>query len=242
MTEEIERLAAPRCLLGPFAACPSTFDELRIEPAGEFAGAELPIDGLESRLGSYRVEGDRILVRIIDDPLAAEAALRILWHVAIARQGGVLVHASGVLFGEEGVVALGPSGAGKSTFAALCTAAGGRLMSDEIIALYPDGSAHGTPFRSDNPAPGCPDRVRLRSLFLLEKGGEERLSPVEPSEAIAALLSQCFRSNDGELSGAETMKRLAPLIDDPGVHRLRFRKHLDAGRFVKEWLGAPLRR
>src|SRR5262249_51368380 len=198
--------------------------------------AATPLDGLSRDGGAYAVEGDEILVRIPRSPASAEASLRAVFQVATMREGGLLVHGSGAAFEGRAVVAVGESGAGKSTLARLCVAAGAELLSDETVGLYPDGTAWGSPFFS-HPDLATPRlRASLGGILVLEKASREELSPVDPAEGAAALLSQAYRPGSAEINRAELLSRAATLAVKPGVRRLRFRKELEAGAFVKRWL------
>lgn len=197
-----------------------------------------PLEGCLAPWGSYAIEGDTILAHIPDDPYAAEAVLRIAYQHAIGRQGGFLIHASGVCFDGVAFLATGPSGSGKSTLARLAVEAGGTLLSDEIIGVLPDGRICGTPFRSDLEIPGSPSVVRLGQVLLLEKAPSEALKEVPGAEAVAALLSQAFRPLPEGMTTAGLFKLLARLVESPGVKRLAFRKHAEAGKFVASMLSA----
>ncbi len=202
--------------------------------------ARQSIDGSPAPWGYYALEGSVLRAHIPDDPWAAESILRIGYQVAALRQGGILVHGSGVRYGDRCVVAMGPSGAGKSTLAALCARSelGASLMSDEVILLHPDGWAAGTPFRSTLEVPGSPDIARLRGVFLLEKGDREQVEPLPAHTATAALMSQVFRPIEGEATVAEIFQRLGAVLSTAGVFRLTFRKHEAVGAFVRDWVHA----
>ncbi|MFZ5468728.1 MAG: potassium transporter TrkH [Myxococcota bacterium] len=188
--------------------------------------------------GFYTLQGDELLCQIPDDPFAAESVLRIAYHVATVRAGGLLVHASAIAFDKCAVAAVGPSGAGKSTLANLCASAEGKgkLLTDEIVQLFPEGLCAGTPFRSNHENVGSPGLYRLTSLLLLEKGSQERIDPVASHRGMPALLSQVFRSEALELSNAEVLRRLADTVEASGLHRLTFRNDAAVGPFLRQWV------
>lgn len=68
-----------------------------------------------------------------------KAAVQVLVGVACAvllsSAGTPLLHGAGVAVGDEAIAILGPSGAGKSTLAAALLKAGGRLLSEDLLAL-----------------------------------------------------------------------------------------------------------
>ena len=236
--DSILELAAPCCYLDAFRnPVPSKLPLLRVREVQTLhRGAATPLDGVSRDGGAYAVEGDEILVRIPRSPASAEASLRAVFQVATMREGGLLVHGSGVTFEDRALVAVGESGAGKSTLARLCLAAGAELLSDETIGLYPDGTAWGSPFFSDHDLSGRRLRASLGAILLLEKASREQVCPVDRAEGDAALLSQVYRPGPGEISRAELLSRAGALAVKPGVRCLRFRKEQEAGAFVKRWL------
>jgi len=236
--DNLLQLAASCCYLDRFRigeSAPAAL--LRVRQVDSLpASAATALDGLSADAGSYAVEGNTILVCVPPSPASAEASLRAVFQVATLRQGGLLVHGSGVAFDGKALIAIGESGAGKSTLARLCVAAGGCLLSDETIGLYPDGTARGSPFFSDPDMASELDRSLLAAIVILEKGGGEQIAPVGAAEATAAILSQAYRPPAGQSSQAELLSRATALALKPGIHRLTFRKDAAAGAFVKRWI------
>jgi hypothetical protein len=228
--------AGERCTLTPFVAdegAPRLVLRMAVVPEG--LGA--PLDPRFPAGARFRVEGDVVQVEPPRAELDTELALRVGMQLATLRQGGLLLHAAGVAFQGRGVVAIGPSGAGKSTLTRLCVqAAGAEVLSDEVVALYPDGRVEGSPFCSELDLPSTLARARLAAVLLLEKGPEERMEEVAPREAISALMGQVFRPLPGEASSGDILQRMARIAEAVAVRRFVFRKHVAAAGFVREWL------
>jgi hypothetical protein len=202
---------------------------------------ELP--GFSGPLGTWRREGRHLHVQRCEPGVeSAVAALRLGWNAAVQEAGAVLVHASAVAWNGLAAVALGPSGAGKSTFARLCVEAGATLLSDEIIALHPDGRVAGTPFCSDLHLPGTPGPFRGALLVLLEKGPEEALLPSGGPGLVQACLAQLFTPEGAPAGRGECFSRLVAFLSRVETRTFRFRKHPAAGEFLRDALAAlPLR-
>ncbi len=148
------------------------------------------------------------------------------------------MHGCAFTWGEHGVAAIGESTAGKSTLAALSSGHPGhaKLLTDEIIQLFPDGTCWGTPFRSNLENIGSPGPTKLKSLLLLEKGDHEALTPLEPAAAMPKLLSQIFTSVIDIVPRGEVTRRVMAAVDAVGVHKLTFRKDPAVGPFLREWV------
>lgn len=227
----VAALAASRCPeLGAFQAG-SEASALRLRWEGTPAQAPPRANALGAA-GAYAVAGDEVKVWLPEDPLAAEAALRLAFAVAFHGQGGLLLHAAGICFGGGGAwLGVGSSGCGKSTLAQRCADAGGEVLSDETVGWLPDGTVWPTPFRSSArfvrrgaPAP-------LSVLAFLEHGDAERLEPLPAAEAVRRLLAQVYRT-----PGAPVL-HAAALIARAGAQRFRFRNDPEAAAFVKRALG-----
>ena len=104
--DSILELAAPCCYLDAFRSpAPSKLPPLRVREVQTLRDkAATPLDGLSRDGGAYAVEGDEILVRIPRSPASAEASLRAVFQVATMREGGLLVHGSGVTFEGRALV------------------------------------------------------------------------------------------------------------------------------------------
>ncbi|HTD07839.1 MAG TPA: hypothetical protein VK680_03015 [Solirubrobacteraceae bacterium] len=100
------------------------------EPAGylmwarDFARVLISPDGLELLCEPDHANGDWASI------LPAQAL-----PLAATIRGLEILHASGVVLGGRAVLLAGPLGAGKSSLAAALVGAGGRLLSDDAVAL-----------------------------------------------------------------------------------------------------------
>lgn len=230
-------LAAPRCDVTRFRVSSEALGgtpSLRVErvpelPAGQLLNPRLPT------LGRYQIEGATLRVACADEVLAAELGLRAAVHLATVRQGGVLLHASGVVLGGRAWVAVGPSGAGKSTFARLTCRAGGALLSDEVLALLPDGRVSGTPFRSDADMVGTAREAPLGGLFALVHAPAESVEPLAPAALVPLLLAQAFRVPSDGPTQAELLQRVAAVASRFQAYRFLFRNHPEAGEYLRHW-------
>lgn len=111
---------------------------------------------------------------------------------ALARRGGMVIHAAGAVFGDRAAVFAGRSGAGKSTLARLLIPdEGAVLLSDDRIVVRCTGEgewfAHGTPWAGD--AGVALNRAApLAGIFFLRKGERNEIRELSAREAFEALL------------------------------------------------------
>lgn len=165
-------------------------------PAAGDADVSVRLGGGQWRIerGDFRAAFDararRGRIRQSANPYSIDTLLRIVHTLALAREGGFLVHAASAVVEGRACAFAGPSGAGKTTIARLAPA-GVTLLTDEVSYVRREGGAyyaHGTPFAGELATPGENVRAPLAALYLLEKASEHRVAPVEPPAAARALL------------------------------------------------------
>lgn len=151
----------------------------------------------------------------------------LLFQHRLAREGGLELHACGVVDGGGALLFCGRSGAGKSTTARLWRRHRPRatLLSDDRIILRARGDAfraHGTPWHGDGGF-ASPGAAPLRGLFFLRHAPRNRAVRVSPSEAAARLFTRSFPPPwDADAIGRvlETCVRVASSVP---AYELRFR-------------------
>jgi hypothetical protein len=120
--------------------------------------------------------------------------LRLLTH------RGFVLHASAAELDGAGILCAGVSGRGKSTLARLLDSAGATVLSDErpVVRQWPIPGADAAPppptFRVyGSPWPSSANMARnawvpLRRIYFLEHGSDNRITPLEPIEALRRLI------------------------------------------------------
>lgn len=115
--------------------------------------------------------------------------MRLLY--LLAEHHGLIMHAAGAVMGGGGVVFAGRSGAGKSTLSRLLGAEGREavLSDDRVIVRGTKAGAwmYGTPWPGDARV-AISDGAPLRALCFLRHSEEDRLIPLDPSQALHRLL------------------------------------------------------
>ena len=163
-------------------------------------------------------------IRQTFSPYAIDSVLRIVHSLILARQGGFLVHAASAIREGKAFLFSGVSGAGKTTISRLAPP-DATLLTDEISYVRREGDryiAFGTPFAGELARVGENRCAPLSALFLLEKGSQNRIEPVGPSEALRRLLRNIlFFADDPELVKLvfQSACEFASLVP---IHRLVF--------------------
>jgi hypothetical protein len=120
-----------------------------------------------------------------------EVTLRVALAARLPLEGGLALHAAGIVRGEEGFAFFGPSGAGKSTLAAT---APGPVLSDEMIAVIRSPTGPGYRLASTgfwgalgvSPAPNGP--FPLRALVELGKSPTFHVERLDTRTALRRLI------------------------------------------------------
>jgi len=155
---------------------------------------------------------------------AIDSVLRIVHTLILARRGGFLVHAASAIRNGRAFLFAGVSGAGKTTISRLAPL-DTTLLTDEISYVRREGKQYracGTPFAGELARVGENQSAPLSTLFLLEKGRENRIEPVTPSEAIRFLLRNIlFFAEDTELVNL-VFRSACEFVEKVPVQRLIF--------------------
>lgn len=175
------------------------------------SGGQLVIDSLSPKTGASRararVSADyrRVEAWVLPDVQSGDAGwspmylfnpiLEVCLLSLLARDGGILLHASGLAYQENGFVFTGASGTGKSTLAGWFAKQSAHILSDERIIVRRTCSSvtlYGTPwigsgeFAANATAP-------LSRLFCIRHGQDRhRFEPLPASRIVAFLLQQTF--------------------------------------------------
>lgn len=156
--------------------------------------------------GDFQAEWDirsrHGVVRQSANPYSLDTVLRITHSLALAAEGGFLLHAASAVRNGRAFVFAGVSGAGKTTMSRLAPP-DATVLTDEISYLRRDEDryrAYGTPFAGELARIGANVSAPIATVFLLEKGPENRIEAVPEIVAVRALLRHLlFFANDGDL-------------------------------------------
>jgi len=178
--------------------------------------------------GDFRARWDAELgrghIQQSRNPYAIDSVLRIVHTLLLARQGGFLVHAASAIRGGRAYLFAGVSGAGKTTISRLAPP-DATLLSDEISYVRREGSqyfAWGTPFAGELAKVGENQSAPLNTVFLLEKGSENRIEEVSTAEAIRSVLRNIlFFADDRELVSL-VFRSACEFVEQVPVRRLVF--------------------
>jgi hypothetical protein len=192
-----------------FGACP--YKRLRTD--GEFRGAQLILNhqALQNHKPVFPLEypADELLITNY-----------------LATGLGVEVHGCGVVDSETGGhLFLGHSGAGKSTTTLLWQSLRNPqiLSDDRIILRLHDGELwmYGTPWHGEA-AFATPGKSRIRRIFILEHGQQNKISPLTRSRAVGELFARCFPPFHSAEALERTISVLDQILDSVPCYQFQF--------------------
>lgn len=113
----------------------------------------------------------------------------------LARQGGLLLHASGLVHHDAGLVFTGASGTGKSTLAGWFAERGALVLSDERMILRQHNASvrmYGTPWIGSGAFAANASAPLSRLCCIRHGEGQHRFESLPPSRIVSFLLQQTF--------------------------------------------------
>ena len=184
--------------------------EIELAPHGTLSGDEDARVTWDSgrwlmERGDFRAEWnpstDQGHIHQSHSPYSLDSVLRIVHTLLLARDGGFLLHASSAIRNGRAFLFSGVSGAGKTTMVRLAPP-DAALLTDEIsYVVRQDGrySAVGTPFFGELARVGENLRAPIEVLYLLAKGPENKIEPIDGADAVRGLLGNIlFFARDPE--------------------------------------------
>ena len=164
------------------------------------------------------------VIRQTANPYSIDCVIRIVHTLLLARQGGFLVHSASAVRNGRAFLFAGDSGAGKTTIARLAPP-DVTLLTDEISYVCEQRKhyfAFGTPFTGELGRSGENVSTHIAAVYILTKGLENKIEPLKPAEACAALLENilCF-AHDQRVVHA-VFQSACKFVCEVPVHRLTF--------------------
>jgi hypothetical protein len=194
--------------------------------------------------GGLRVEGEDYVAEIAPEGQEAtvtgegrfpvETVLKVMLAGHLARRGGLLVHGVGVEHQGQAALWVGPSGAGKSTLGALWVRAGGTLLADELVAVWPEEGrfrAAGTPWNL-----GWPAEATLRAVGTLAWDASSRCEPQSPGAVARVLLLNALLPESSASGRAFLLGAASRLLASVETARLVFAPEASAAEPIRAML------
>ena len=156
----------------------------------------------------------RLTVKLTQtDPAAQSIELLRLINDRLLEQDTFLMHCSALALDGDGYLFAAPSGTGKSTHAAMWRRVFGdrvTMINDDkpFIAVKPDGIyVFGSPWSGKHNL-STNTSARVKALCFLQRGEQDRITKIEPQQALDVIFDQLPR-----YASAEHTVKLLELVD-----------------------------
>lgn len=171
-----------------------------------------------------------------------ENYLRVLYAWLCLKDGGVLLHSSGVVRNNAGYIFFGPSGAGKTTTSRL-SARQATVLSDDLVIIRQWNDQYylfGVPFKGElSDAPRANQYAPLKGIFRLRQDVRHYIEPISRVVAVAEMAGSApFINNIPALNGKllTTCNQIARAVP---IQQLHFRRDDGFWKVIDEFF-APV--
>ena len=181
--------------------------------------------------------------RVFTDPFLERAAIQRAFAEYLFDQDVLLTHGSTVAVDGKAYLFIARSGTGKSTHTRLWREQFGEravMINDDkpFLQLTPEGVvAHGSPWSGKH---GLDTNIAapLQGICILERGGENKIAPIPPREALAMLQKQTYQPLEAEKEQKiwELLERLANSVP---LWRMTCTKDPEAAQVSYRAMSAP---
>ena len=156
----------------------------------------------------------------------------------LAQEGGLGLHAAGVVTDGEGVLFSGVSGAGKSTISELWMSEGATVLSDDRIGIRPDGDGYrmyGTPWHGTLRV--CdPGTAPLRAIFFIEHGQSNEADRMDEATACATSIARAFPPYFSAEDMSLALEAAAGIVAAVPCYAMKFVPDASTPAFVRQAL------
>ncbi|MBW6474719.1 MAG: hypothetical protein K0B14_16450 [Anaerolineaceae bacterium] len=152
-----------------------------------------------------------------------ELFFRIVTAIRIFSQGGVMLHAAGIVKNQLGYIFTGYSGAGKTTVCRLSE--GYTVLNDDMVILSTNDSGwkiNATPFTNPTQVRPGSGSAPLHKILYLVQDKNHHLEDVQNSIAIAKLLTHVPVISHSPLHSSALLSRCMEIIQKTDVKDLHF--------------------
>lgn len=164
-----------------------------------------------------------------------DSVLRIMHTLALAGEGGFLLHAASAIRNGRAFIFSGVSGAGKTTLTRLAPP-DAIILTDEVSYLRRRSGvfeACGTPFAGELARAGTNTSAPVDTLFFLEQGRDNRIEEMDKHQALQRLLRNIlFFAADPELV-SKLFCTANEFVEHIPVRRLIFRPQPDVWSLIQ---------
>ncbi|WP_223646690.1 hypothetical protein [Corallococcus sp. EGB] len=222
----------------PGPRAPPTLQELpRLEPGDS---GTLRVDGGAEY--SAVLSPDRSRADVIGSGrYPVENVIKVMLASALAKRGGLLVHGVGLVHEGRAALFVGHSGAGKSTLGGLWREAGGAVLADELVAVWPgEGGgwrAAGTPWN----VPARADDAALVAVGTLGWAGASRWEAQGAGEVARVLLLNALLPEPTPAGRGTLVASAGRVLSHVETARLVFARDASAADVVRARLSEAAR-
>jgi hypothetical protein len=183
----------------------------------------------------------RGLVKQNPNPYSLDAVLRIVHSLLLAGRRGFLLHSASAICDGQAYLFSGLSGAGKTTVTRLAPQ-DVTLLTDEVSYIQASAggyAAFGTPFAGELAKAGENCSAPISALFFLEKGRDNRIEELPPSESVRRLMRNILFFAEDPALVESLLETACDFVSRVPIRRLTFYPDQRVWDTVRQFQGEP---
>jgi hypothetical protein len=183
----------------------------------------------------------RGLVKQNPNPYSLDAVLRIVHSLILAGRGGFLLHSASAICDGQAYLFSGLSGAGKTTVTRLAPH-DVTLLTDEVSYIQASAggyAAFGTPFAGELATAGENCSAPISALFFLQKGPDNRIEELPPSESVRRLMRNILFFAEDPALVESLLQTACDFVSRVPIRRLTFYPDRRVWDTVRQFQGEP---
>ncbi len=179
---------------------------------------------------------------------AEDYGLSTLLHITLSmlveEEGGLILHASGVLCDERVWLFCGPSGSGKTTIATKLRRKGERFSTDRVVVKFDssgDLMAYSTPFGESPEDPSSPKSAPVAGILFISQAQTISIRKSNAIETVKTMFNESRWYSSSAIATQRTLNNIERIFQNCLCLNMEFTEDIGFWSLIDAWTGESVR-